>query len=82
MYSIELTRKSEQFIKKISKKDAGIILNKIYSLRDNPFKSLKRLKGQKLWRLRISDFRAIIDVIVSGQKIIVLRMGHRKNIYD
>lgn len=82
MYSIELTEKSEQFIKKVSKKDAKIILSKIYSLRDNPFRFLKRLKGQKLWRLRVSDYRAIADVIVSGQKIIIIRIGHIKNIYD
>lgn len=82
MYSIELTNKAEQFLKKLPRKDAEAILRKIYSIRDNPFPHIKRLQGQKLWRLRIMDFRAILDILISGQKIIILRIGHRKNVYD
>jgi len=81
MYSIELTRKAESFLKKISKEDSEIVLRRIYSLRDNPFTHLKKLKGQKFWRLRVLKYRAVVDVIVSGKKIIVLRIGHRKNVY-
>lgn len=81
MYSIEIEQNAERFLKKIPKKDLEILLRKIYSLRENPFRFLKRLKGQKLWRLRVLKYRAIIDVVVSGHRIVVLRMGYRKNIY-
>ncbi len=82
MFQIELTETSKDFLKKLQKKDAEMILNKIYSIRDNPYRYLKRLQGEKLWRLRIRDYRAIVDVIVSMNKIIVVRIGHRKNVYD
>ena len=82
MYSIQIEKNAEDFLKKLQKKDAEIILNKIYSIRDNPFRFLKRLQGAKLWRLRIGDYRAVVDVIISMNKIIVVRIGHRKNIYD
>ena len=82
MYSIQIEKNAENFLKKLQKKDAEIILNKIYSIRKNPFRFLKRLQGEKLWRLRIGDYRAIVDVIISMNKIIVLRIGHRKSIYD
>ena len=82
MYSIQIEKNAEDFLKKLEKKDAEIILNKIYSIRENPFRFLKRLQGEKLWRLRIGDYRAVIDVIVSMNKIMVIRIGHRKNIYD
>ena len=82
MYQIELTETSKRFLKKLERKDIEMILNKIYSIKDNPFRFLKRLQGQKLWRLRIADYRAVVDVIVSANKIIVLRIGHRKNVYD
>ena len=81
MYSIKIEQNAEKFLKKISESDKGIILNKIYSLRENPFRFLKRLKGYKLWRLRVLKYRAIVDVIVSGRKIIVLKIGYRKNVY-
>jgi len=82
MYSIQIEKNAEDFLKRLQKKDAEIILNKIYSIRENPFRYLKRLQGEKLWRLRIGDYRAIVDVIISMNKIIVIRIGHRKNIYD
>jgi mRNA interferase RelE/StbE len=82
MFQIELTETAKNFLKKLQKKDTEIILNKIYSIRENPYRFLKRLQGEKLWRLRIGDYRAEIDVIVSMNKIIVIRIGHRKNIYD
>lgn len=82
MYSIELSQTSINFLKKLNKKESEIILNKIYSLRDNPFRFLKKLQGQKLWRLRIGDYRAIIDVIVKNNEIFVVRIGKRSNVYD
>ena len=82
MFQIELTETAKNFLKKLQKKDTEIILNKIYSIRENPYRFLKRLQGEKLWRLRIGDYRAEIDVIISMNKIIVIRIGHRKNIYD
>jgi mRNA interferase RelE/StbE len=82
VYSIQIEKNAEDFLKKLQKKDAEIILNKIYSIRENPFRYLKRLQGDKLWRLRIRDYRAIVDVIISMNKVIVLRIGHRKNVYD
>jgi len=82
MYRIDITDCSKKFLEKIPKKDAEIILNKIYSLKEDPFKSLKRLKGYKLWRLRILKYRAIIDMVISESRIIILRIGYRKNVYD
>ena len=82
MYSIQIEENAEKFLKKLDKRDAEMILNKIYSIRENPFRFLKRLQGDKLWRLRIADYRAIVDVVISVNKIVVVRIGHRKNIYD
>ncbi len=82
MYSIQIAENAERFLRKLEKKEAEIILNKIYSIRDNPFRFLKRLQGEKLWRLRIGDYRAVADIIVSMNRIIIVRIGHRKNVYD
>lgn len=82
MFQIEITETAKEFLKKLNKKDSEIILKKIYSIRENPFRYLKRLQGEKLWRLRIGDYRAIADVIISMNKIVVVRIGHRKNVYD
>ena len=82
MFRIELTETAKDFLKKLQKKDAEIILRKIYSLRENPYRFLKRLQGEKLWRLRVGDYRAIVDVIIFSNRIVIVRIGHRKNVYD
>ncbi len=82
MFEIEFTETAQKFLKKVESKEAEIILWKIYSIRENPFRYLKRLQGQQLWRLRIGDYRAIVEVVVSHNKMIVVRIGHRRNVYD
>ncbi len=81
MYFIEFSKESKKFIKKLNKHEADIILNKVYSMRENPFRNLKRLQGNKLWRLRIGSYRAIVDVIISRNKIYVVRIGKRSRVY-
>ena len=81
MYSLEISKSAKKFLEKLNNKDRDIILNKIYSIKENPYRFLKRLQGEKLWRLRIGDYRAIVDILLSMNKIIVLRIGHRKNVY-
>jgi len=81
MYSIEFSKKAQKFFNKLPDKDAEIISRKIDALKENPFRFLKRLRGHKLWRLRILKYRVIIDVVISGNRIVVLRIGYRKNVY-
>jgi len=81
MYSVEIEAIAEKFLKKLNQKDRNIILKKIYSIRQTPFRFLRKLQGQKLWRLRISKYRVIVDVVISGRRIVVLKIGYRKNIY-
>ena len=74
MFSLQIEKEAENFLKKLPKQDAELILKKLYSIRENPFRFLKRLQGDKLWRLRITDYRAICEVVVSANKIFVVRI--------
>ncbi len=82
MFQIELTETAKEFLKKLQKKDSELILKKIYSIKENPYRFIRRLQGKKLWRLRIGNYRAVVDMIISINKIIVVRIGHRKNVYN
>ena len=81
-YSIEMSDSAIKQLKKLDKTLAEIIAKKLNSIRDDPFRHLKKLEGSKLWRLRIMDYRAIVDVIVTEKKIFVLRIGRRESVYD
>jgi len=57
------------------------ILNKILLLSEDPFhQDIKRLKGIEAYRLRIGDYRVIFEI--EKDTIQILKIGHRKNIYD
>ena len=81
-YSIEISDSAIKQLKKLDKMVAEIIAKKLNSIRDDPFRHLKKLEGSKLLRLRIMDYRAIVDVIVTQKKIFVLRIGRREDVYD
>ena len=81
-YVIELTKKASDYLRSIERVEAERILKRIYALRENPIPHLKKLKGTRLWRLRIGPHRAIIDVLIKGKRLIVLRIGRRSNLYD
>lgn len=81
MYSVQLSATSEKFLRKLPKREAERILEKLQSIREEPFRYVVRLKGTPLWKLRIGDYRAELDILIKGMIIFVVRIGHRRNIY-
>ncbi|MEK6973159.1 MAG: type II toxin-antitoxin system RelE/ParE family toxin [archaeon] len=53
----------------------------IKALETNPEKG-KHLHYCNFWSLRIGDYRAIYEIKKPEDKIIILYLGHRKNIYS
>ena len=82
MYSVWFSEKSKKELSKLPKNIQEVILNKVNSIRHEPLRYLKKLEGSKLWRLRIMDYRTIIDVIITENKIIILTIDKRSKVYD
>jgi mRNA-degrading endonuclease RelE of RelBE toxin-antitoxin system len=40
------------------------------------------LKPSQFWRLRVGDHRVIYEIDRQSSRIIVLYVGHRRNVYD
>lgn len=81
-FEIILTEQAEKFLKKCDNSIVVRIVDKLEQLKTNPQlgKPLTaNLAG--LWSLRIGDYRAIYEVKNNQLKIIILEIGHRKNIY-
>jgi len=57
------------------------IIKKVKELEKDPFASdIKHLKGQHGFRLRVGDYRVIFEI--EGKNLTILKVGHRKHIYD
>lgn len=85
-YIVEFTEYSKKNLKKLDKYQAKlikkwIIENLIYTT--NPRRNGKALKETLtgLWRYRVGDYRIICEIQDDKLIIIILEIGHRKEIY-
>ena len=81
MFSIEITQEAENDLKKLGSQTTQIIIKKLWAIKENPHHYLERLQGLTFWKLRIGDYRLIINTNTKEHRIIVIKIGHRKNIY-
>lgn len=85
MYKVLYLDPIEDDLRKLDRATAGKILEKIekYLARD-PKNLGKPLKGefQGYWRYRWGDYRVIYKISEKEILIIILRIGHRKSIYQ
>ena len=81
-FDIVLTAESEEFIKKCDKVIRNRIIKSLRKLENEP-ESGKPLTSilTGLWSLRIGDYRAIYQIKNSELIVVVIRIGHRKNVY-
>ena len=81
-YKVIFTKSVEKDFRKIPKLEVSKILNEIAYLAKNPRSSkTKKLKGEKLYRLRVGNYRVIYDIQDNLMLIFVVKLGHRSDIY-
>lgn len=86
-YSIELTPAAEKTLLKLAKKDRALMLRidrAILSLVNEPTPpNSKHLVGEvtNLYRLRVSDYRIIYQVDGGKLVVLIVHVGHRKDVY-
>ncbi|MFA5033156.1 MAG: type II toxin-antitoxin system RelE/ParE family toxin [bacterium] len=81
MYKVVFTHRAIRDLKLIDKQLQIQLLNKIKWFSKEPLKYARKLISTKIgsYRFRIGDYRVIFDVV--GENIVILRIGHRKDIY-
>jgi mRNA interferase RelE/StbE len=85
-WAIRTDRDFDRALKKLDRQVAARVLKTLTTLEhlDDPTKRCKALSGPYtgLWRLRVGDYRVILDIRQSELVIIALDVGNRSNIYD
>jgi len=80
-YRVMLHPKANAFLESVEGEIRSRIRKKLHSLASNPEKG-KKLKPSDFWRLRIGDYRAIYEIDHADKRVIILFVGHRKDVYD
>lgn len=80
-YELIYTRRAERDIEKLERSVKERIGEALLHFSKEPFKHAEKLSNPVLgeYRFRIGDYRVIFDI--EGNEIVVLRVGHRKEIY-
>ena len=84
-YRIEIAEKIEKQFIRLNKKDKQRIIEKIDSLAKDPRPDdCKKLKGKQrppLYRVRSGNYRIIYSIQDEVLLILVVEIGHRKDVY-
>ena len=83
--SVSHWREDLKFNKPAGSKEKEIeqrIIATLERIRTRPDAYVKKLVGDDGYRLRVGNYRVIVDLDKEKLIILVLRIGHRKNVYD
>ena len=86
IWAIEISRGAEKQIKKLDRDTQVRIvrfLRERVSVGGNPRQWGRPLRGDKadLWRYRVGDYRLICEIQDRTITVLVLEVGHRKDVY-
>lgn len=85
-FNVRYEKEAQKALKKMDKFQAKIILNWIEKNLvgcNDPYQQGKGLTADKsgLWRYRVGNYRILADVSKEEITILILKIGHRKEIY-
>lgn len=82
-YKLSISSSAEKKLKKIPKKDLVKVIEKIQSLSINPLpEGCRKLSGEEnVYRVRQGNYRIIYEIENKKLIILVLKIGHRKDVY-
>ena len=80
-YEIIFTDTSRKQFKKLEIDIQERIIKSLERIRIRPEIHVKKLVGDPGYRLRVGEYRVILDIEMEKLIILVIKIGHRKNIY-
>jgi len=82
IYEVILPKSVQKELDRLPAKIADRVLARLASLESDPRPAdVKKLKGRPAWRIRIGDYRAIYEIHDQSRQIIIVTIGHRREIY-
>ena len=80
-YQVIWSEGAARELAKLERSVARRILERVEGLRTDPKRGLRRLVGVPYYRLRVGDYRVIVELLEDRLLVLVLKVGHRRSIY-
>ena len=81
MYTLAYSDKVLKQLEKLPKETQDRVLKTLQRITVRPHAHVKKLFGSPYFRLRVGDYRVILNIVENKLIILVIELGHRKNIY-
>jgi len=81
MFELFFTAEAKKYLKKLDKQNKIRIISALERIRIRPYPHVKKLVASPYFRLRVGKYRIILDINKGKLIILVIIIGHRKNIY-
>ena len=82
MYEITFSDSALRQLKKLEKQAQERIIKVLERIRIRPEDYIQKLVGDPGYKIRVGDYRIIVDIDHENLNILVIKVGHRKNVYD
>lgn len=81
-WRVELSRRAEKFLDTLPEKLSKRIVAKAYALANEPRPpGCEKLSGRLGWRIRVGDYRVIDEIRDDMLLVLVIEIGHRREVY-
>ena len=81
-YSVSILRSAQKSLGSFSPAIQDRVVAAIRRLASNPRPpGVKRLSGRDAWRIRVGDYRILYEINDTDLTILVVDIGHRREIY-
>lgn len=80
MWDVKISPHAKKFLDSLNKEDIQRIVRKLKDIEANPFRFLEHYEGC-YYKLRIGDFRALIDLQFERKIILIQVLDKRGRIY-
>ena len=78
IWSIQASKQIVRLDRSVAKR----IHEKVGQLYQNPERYVEKLVRYPYYRLRVGDYRVILDIQNEMVRILILKVGHRSNVYE
>jgi mRNA interferase RelE/StbE len=82
-FAIIWSKRAFRKLRKLERPVGKRIYEAVGSLKEDPFKhDVVKLTNSPYYRLRVGGYRIIMDIGKNELRILVLKVGHRRKVYD
>lgn len=81
-YCVVLPKSVQKALDRLPDEVVKRVLARLAQLETDPRPAdVKKLKGREAWRIRVGDYRVIYEIHDRQLQVLVITVGHRREIY-